>query len=136
MATCLETIGYATLAFITTTDLYVGKTLSYCGRGTTANKPTPAKKLLCTDLYGVTSVTCSANSNIICTQWPNKDNNACPGDYGGPLYNFLGETATVIGVAAYPPDLRANAHCTDGHKVEFTQLGTYDAWISATILAG
>lgn len=129
-------ITYATLGTVTTTDVYVDKTLNYCGWGNTANKPKPSNKLLCTDLYGTAATTCSTNTNIICTQWPQRDNNLCPGDYGGPLYLFSGTAATVVGIAAYSPDIKANAHCTDGHAVEHTQVAAYTTWITTTMAAG
>lgn len=116
--------------------MYLGKTLSYCGWGFTTNKPKPSNKLLCTDLFVTAASTCSTNTNTICTQWPSKDNNACPGDYGGPLYLFSGTSAIVVGIAAWTPDIKPNAHCTDGHAVEHTQVAAYTAWITATIAAG
>lgn len=77
----LEKIALATLGADATADVYSGKVLVYCGWGSTANKPTPPKGLLCTTLYGTTAVTCGENTNIICTKWAGKDNNACPGTF-------------------------------------------------------
>lgn len=128
-----EKIALASLATDTTADVYVGKSLFYCGWGSISNKPTPPKGMQCTELFGVAAAGFSANTNVICTKWPNKDNNVCPGDYGGPLYLVSGTTNTVVGIAAYSPDMKSNAPCKDGHSVEHSQVAGFSAWITATI---
>lgn len=135
-----EKIMTSTLTFINVADFYVGKILYFCGYGQTKNRPDPderpPQKFLCTELLVVPSENCSANANIICTRWPQKDNNVCPGDFGGPLYLREGALADVVGLAAWAPPNGANiAQCTDGHYTEHTQLGAYVSWIFDTIAA-
>lgn len=107
--------------------------------GTTLNFPTPPKGLMCTDLYVVPKSECSENPGITCTQWADRENNICNGDYGGPLYiNEYDEkgavtSSTVIGVSSFSPDYRKNAPCQDGHKVEFTTAVDFIIWL-ATLL--
>lgn len=72
-------LSISTLAQNNTQDMYVDKLLRACGFGSISNYPRPPRVLQCTDLYGVTAANCSSNSNTICTQWPDRDNNMCNG---------------------------------------------------------
>lgn len=106
----------------------------YCGYGSIANSPTPPKGLTCTNLTAI-ATGCSANSGIICTQWESKDNNLCPGDYGGPLYvlDDPKKQPLTVGIATYSPEQRPNAPCLDGHKNEFSQIANFGEFIGFTI---
>lgn len=126
----------ANIEIPTRADDYIGARLLYCGFGSTENKPTKPRGLTCTSLNAVTASAgrCTENSNIICTYWNNKDNNVCPGDYGGPLYVQDSDPPLVIGIATFSPGQHANAPCKDGHSTEFAQIKSYfENFILATI---
>jgi hypothetical protein len=74
-----EKIVLASLDVETTADFYDTKTLVFCGWGSTANKPTPPKKLQCTTLLGAKIAVCGSNTDVICTKLAGKENNVCPG---------------------------------------------------------
>lgn len=79
---CLDRIALASLELTATTaDLYLTNNLVYCGWGTTDNKPSPPRTLLCTNLRVIAAASCSANTNIICTKREDNDNNVCPGEF-------------------------------------------------------
>jgi hypothetical protein len=59
--------------------MYVDKLVRACGMGSIDNYPRPPKVLQCTELNVVPATSCNSNSNIICTQWPDRDNNMCNG---------------------------------------------------------
>lgn len=50
-----------------------------CGMGSIDNYSRPPRVLQCTELNVVPATSCNSNSNIICTQWPDRDNNMCNG---------------------------------------------------------
>lgn len=81
-------------------------------------------------------VTPAPPEGVECLTWEDRDNNACPGDYGSPVYIYTPPPATkpndpvtnqkVIGIVIGSPDVRkGNAPCQDGH-VLFYQPITVD----------
>lgn len=126
--------------------------------GSIDNYSRPPRILQCTELNVVPATSCNSNSNIICTQWPDRDNNMCNGrdrikikfilfnftvtfilgDYGGPIYSFtesnVSMNQTVVGIAQYSPDYRPGASCLDSHKVSHAQVAAYIDWITATLI--
>lgn len=65
-------------------DLYVNQVVSACGVGSTENLPTFPKTVKCADLYVEPVDGCQGlQINSFCTQWLNRDENVCNGDYGG-----------------------------------------------------
>ena len=69
-------MAVATTASVATpADAFVGKTVRACGFGSTANYPTYAAKLRCTDLNVVAAATCGTVGNTICTVWDDRENN-------------------------------------------------------------
>lgn len=93
---------------------------------------------MCTDVFGISVADCETpNSNVFCTQWADRDNNICNGDFGGPAYSYYYSDKTliqeVVGLASYSPNQQANAPCKGGHTVEYTQVAAYSAWIQSVI---
>lgn len=76
--------------------------------------------------------------NQYCMKWPDRDNNACIGDFGGPVYGYKyikGELIQfVVCTLVGSPNLRKNAQCLGGH-ITFCTLTSGDyltgihAWI-------
>lgn len=105
-----------------------------CGFGSISNKPIPPKTLMCTDIFGVTAETCATmNPSTFCTEWSDKENNVCNGDYGGPVYtySYSGKTITqtVVGIASFAPNVNPGLPCLSGHRVEVTQVAAYATFI-------
>ncbi|KAL7022983.1 hypothetical protein ACKWTF_012445 [Chironomus riparius] len=131
-------ISIARLGRNNTANVYVDNLVRACGMGSIGNYPRPPRLLQCTELNVVPAESCNSNPNIICTQWPDRDNNMCNGDYGGPIYSFTesidGMNLTVIGIAQYSPDYRTGSSCLDAHKVSHAQVASYIDWITATLI--
>lgn len=77
------------LSTIATTDAYAGRTLRFCGMGSVSNYPQYSTTLKCTDLLITPASDCGSIPNTICSQWNDRDNNVCNGDYGGKLYEYV-----------------------------------------------
>lgn len=107
-----------------------------CGIGSTDNKGTKPKDVICTEIdlvestkckkYGTTADLHTVPEGLACFQWSDRDNNVCVGDYGGPIYMHridedgdLDETLYFIAVGS--PDVRENSLCQGGHTV-FAQI--------------
>lgn len=76
---------------------------------------------MCKEPYAATPFTIPAAS--FCLEWPDRDNNVCVGDFGGPVYAYKldakgavdPKTQSVICTLTGSPNVRKNAPCLDGH---------------------
>ena len=107
-----------------------------CGVGVIGNKGERAKGVVCTEVNFVTDpAKCKepyaaddaepfvAPAFQYCMQWPDRDNNVCVGDFGGPVYAYkvdeknvpIPASQEVVCTLVGSPNVRKNAPCLDGH---------------------
>lgn len=108
-----------------------------CGVGVIDNKGTRSKGVVCTDVNFVKNEECKdaledakntvypVADGLACLVWPEKENNVCVGDYGGPVFvvkvtdpkkgTIDLSTQEVACVLIGSPNVRENSQCLDGH---------------------
>lgn len=100
-----------------------------CGIGSINNKGQKSKGVLCTNMEIVPDLQCQDNSQtfpppegMLCMKSIH-DNNACAGDFGGPVYAYevdsknkiIPKTQEIFCTMVGSPNVRSNANCQDGH---------------------
>lgn len=80
-------------------SLFRGWRFRACGIGVINNKGERARNVLCTDLNVQPQEQCKEDptderifevpTNQLCLHWPDRENNACVGDFGGESYFIL-----------------------------------------------
>lgn len=107
-----------------------------CGVGVTGNYGERAKGVVCTDVDFITdpkmckelyadaaSLSFNSYSDVYCLRFATNDQNACVGDFGGPVYAYKldskgavdGANQIVVCTLISSPNVRKSAHCLDGH---------------------
>lgn len=130
-----------------------------CGIGTTGNKGERGKGVVCTEINMITDPTLCKEpyggeafpllDGQVCLQWPDRDNNACVGDFGGPVYAYKLDAKGLVDITSQEvictlvgsPNVRKNAPCLDGHVTFCTLMSgplavgsiNAQAWINFVI---
>lgn len=121
----------------------MGAKLLVCGYGASDDKGKTPTKLQWTTLQGSELTTCRGNAQNICTQWSQKDNNICAGDFGKILFKIsiwnskFEIFASTIGGPLYKDKIQVGitsfglgSGCKDKHASGFTNVAMYRDWIS------
>ena len=108
-----------------------------CGVGVTGNYGERSKGVVCSEVDIITDPTmckeqyaAAADPSLnteptfyYCLRWPSRDNNACVGDSGGPIYAYKLDSKGAIDAANQKvvctiissPNVRKSSPCLDGH---------------------